>query len=105
MSVVVLLLVGVLVALMLDLGALVLAVVGMASRKRSWLAWPALALSLAAIVFNFFDWKVVLQGKDTHGDPITWRDDSPLYVIAITQACVVLVAIVSCIFHASRNRR
>jgi hypothetical protein len=88
------LLVGALVAFVFDLVALVLAIVSLASRKRATLALPALALSLAAIVFNVFDWLTILRGHGSRGEPLVWSEDWPFYAIAAGQACVVVLAIV-----------
>ena len=85
-------LVGMLVAGLVDLVATVLAVVSLAKRQRG-LGFAALALALVAIVLNAFDWMVVVRGKDTRGEPITWRDDSELYVIAGAQAFVLALAV------------
>jgi hypothetical protein len=89
-------LVGMLVAGLVDLLSTVLAIAGLAMRKRG-LAVASLALALFAIVLNAFDWMVVVRGKDTRGEPITWRDDSELYIIAGAQACVLAFAIVAAI--------
>ncbi|HEX4517418.1 MAG TPA: hypothetical protein VGH87_19055 [Polyangiaceae bacterium] len=89
-------LVGMVVAGVVDLAATIVAIAGLALRKRG-LGLVALGLSLFAIVLNAFGWMVVLRGKDTHGEPITWRDDSELYVIVVAQACVVALALITVI--------
>ncbi len=105
----ILVLFGMLVGFVLDLGAIVASIAGLVVRKR-WPAFLALGLALAAIVFNAFDWMVTLRGRDTRGEPITWRDDSELYWIVIAQACVLALAVVtavsvSCTSRASRGAR
>ena len=101
-SVVIIVLVGILVAGIVDLAATILSIVSLAKRSRG-LGVAALALSVAAIVFNFFGWMVVLRGKDTRGEPITWRDDSELYVIVAAQAFVVVLAAIATVVSASRR--
>ncbi len=98
------LLIGMLIALVFDVVAIVLAIVGLASKKRSWVAFPALAFGLAAIPANFFCWMVVLEGHSTRGEPITMRDDWELYAIVAAQTVIVLVAIVGTV-RAMRRRQ
>jgi hypothetical protein len=93
---VIVVLLGMLVAGIVDLVAMILATAGLALRKRG-LGLVALGLSLVAIILNAFGWIVVLRGKDTRGEPITWRDDSELYVIVVAQACVVALALIAVI--------
>lgn len=95
-------LVGMLVAGVLDFAAFVVSIASFALRRRG-LGFLALGLALAAIVFDAFGWIVVLRGKDTRGEPITWRDDSELYVVVIAQACVLVLAFIAAI-TARRGR-
>ena len=93
-----------LVAGVLDLAAIVVSIASLALRRRG-LGFAALGLALAAIVFDAFGWLVVLRGKDTRGEPITWRDDSELYVVVIAQACVLALAAVITMLPSRRRSR
>ena len=76
---------------LLDVVASVLAFVSFFVRKRA-LAIGALGLSLAAIVLSSPTWAIVITGRDTRREPITWRDDAFLYEFVIAQACVLVLA-------------
>ena len=94
-------LLAMLVASLVDLAATILAITSLATGRRG-LGFAAVGLAAFAILLNFFDWMVVLRGKDTRGEPITWRDDSELYVIVVVQTCVLLLAAVAAIRRRSR---
>jgi len=85
-----------------DLASAVLSIVSLVRRTRVP-GFVALGLALAAIVFNAFAWIVVVRGKDTRGEPITWRDDSELYVVVAVQCCVLVLAMVATITVSRRS--
>lgn len=97
-----LVLVGMLVAAVVDLTSAVISIVSLVRRARG-LGFAALGLALVAIVFNAFAWIVVLRGKDTRGEPITWRDDSELYVVVAIQCCVLVLSIIATLSASRRN--
>ena len=76
---------------LLDVVATVLAFIGFFVRKKA-IAISSLALSLVAIVLSSPTWVIVITGRDTRREPITWRDDAFLYEFVIAQACVLVLA-------------
>jgi hypothetical protein len=52
----------------------------------------ALCISLVASLLSFPFWKVVLSGRDTHGDPLVYRESWPLVGVVVLEALTVAAA-------------
>lgn len=103
-----LVLLGGLVAIVLVLGAFGLLVFGLVAanaRRALKASVVALAISVLSAVLSFPFWKVVLSGRDTHGEPLGYPESWPLAAVVIIEAFAIAAAVWGIIRQRRRIRR
>jgi hypothetical protein len=100
-------LLGGLVAFFLVIGTFV--AVGFAlfsknARRGFRLGVASIVTSSIAILLSVPFWRVILSGKDTHGDPIHYADMAGIVVVLVAEALLVLGAIAGTMRQTVRQK-
>lgn len=52
----------------------------------------SLGISLVSALLSFPFWRVVLSGRDTHGEPLVYRESWPLVAVVAVEALAILAS-------------
>ena len=100
-------LLGGLIGFLLVLGAIGLVVYGFVTEnaRRGYIAsLIALAISVVASLLSTPFWIVLLSGHGSHGEPVTFAEASPIYVLVSIEAFMMAASLLGSLRQRSRRK-
>ncbi len=101
-------LLGDLIGIVLVAGAFGLLLYGLLAsnaRRALVVCVVALCFSVTASLLSFPFWRVVLSGKDTHGEPLVYQESGPLVAVVAVEAAAMVVSGLGILRQRGRLRR